>query len=604
VRNLDFQKYALDQHAIVSVSDVKGRITYVNDKFCQISGYSREELLGQNHRIVKSDAHPAEYFQDMWRTIAKGDVWRGETKNISKNGHYYWVKNTIVPFLNEQGKPFQYISIRTDITQRKAIEAAVDESRRFMTSITNAMGEGVYAQDKEGRCTFLNPEAERLLGWKFQALKDRNFHDAVHFHDQQGGRVSKGECPVSKQVHQEEVFRSEDGLFTRKDGTVFPIAITAVPIVEHGKVAGSVGVFRDVSERKVVEDALRSSEERFRQVAHTANDAIINIDEMGNIVFWNKAAELIFGFSEDEMLGHQVDRIIPKHLQESHNTGFQRAVQSGELISGGKVLELPAVRKDGEHILTEVTLSTWSSTDGRFFTSMVRDITERTKMLQELGTAIDRAEEANRAKSEFLANMSHEIRTPMNAVIGLSHLALQTELSNDQQNYLSKIQASGKALLGIINDILDFSKIEAGELKLEHTSFLLDDVFEHVYSVSSLIAEEKGLDLIFHPNSQLPHRFVGDPLRLGQVLTNLVGNALKFTDIGEVEISTREISHEGDSLLLRLEVKDTGIGLTAEQTNKLFRSFSQADASTTRRFGGTGLGLAVSKSLVEMMGGK
>jgi signal transduction histidine kinase/DNA-binding response OmpR family regulator/HPt (histidine-containing phosphotransfer) domain-containing protein len=266
-------------------------------------------------------------------------------------------------------------------------------------------------------------------------------------------------------------------------------------------------------------------------------------------------------------------------------------------IAAGDYASRNAIRNPRE-------LGTLGETLNRMSAAIEADVAQRARVAEVLREAREKAEEAARMKAEFLANMSHEIRTPLNAISGVTQLALRTDLSPRQRDYLTRIRAASTSLLGVINDILDFSKIEAGRLDLEHVEFSLDTVLENVLAVVDLRAQDKGIELLFDVPPDVPRDLVGDPLRLGQVLVNLLGNAVKFTERGEVDLAVRVLDQSAEKVRLSFVVRDTGIGMTPEQTATLFRPFTQADGSTTRRYGGTGLGLSISKRLVELMGGE
>jgi len=354
-------------------------------------------------------------------------------------------------------------------------------------------------------------------------------------------------------------------------------------------------------------DQVRTTEERTRLILESSSEGIFGVDTTGVIGFVNPAACHMLGFSADEMIGHPSHALIHHHRPEGGDYPKEECPMYAAYTRAetSRIDDELLWRKDGAGVPVEYG-ATPILKDGALIGAVISftDITLRREQEKALKVAKAKAEEATEMKSMFLANMSHEIRTPMNAIIGLSHLALKTPMTPKQRDYIGKVHNAGTSLLGIINDILDFSKIEAGKLDLEATPFQLDDVIATVTTVTGQKAHDKGLEYLADVPGSVPQGLLGDPLRLGQIITNLVNNAVKFTDKGEVRVKVERLEQTGDRVKLRFSVKDTGAGMTPEQSARLFQPFMQADMSTTRKHGGTGLGLTISKRLVELMGGQ
>lgn len=350
--------------------------------------------------------------------------------------------------------------------------------------------------------------------------------------------------------------------------------------------------------------AMHEGETRRYAILNTIVDGIITFDDGGIIEEFAANAERVFGYTADEVVGKNISMLMPKASQDLMKGQPWYLRSSRDVLAFDKVNEIDGRRKDGSSFPLELAVSEMKLGDRRHYTCMVRDISRRVRIQQDLIAAKHEADSANKAKSEFLANMSHEIRTPMNSIIGFSHLCLQTELGANQRDYLEKVYLSANSLLAIINDTLDYSKIESGKLEIETAPFNLGEVFKNVSFNIGLRAEEKNLEFLIDNGIGIPQSLFGDSLRLGQVLSNLASNAVKFTETGEVEMKVRVQEQAHSQVALCFSVRDTGIGMSDEEVGKLFQSFSQADPSTTRKFGGTGLGLAISKRLVELMGGR
>jgi two-component system sensor histidine kinase/response regulator len=483
------------------------------------------------------------------------------------------------------------------------LRASEEKSRLLLESV----GEGIFGVDLEGKVAFINPAANRMLGYGPEELVNKEIHAVIHHSYADGSAYPKSKCPMYLTYAEGTDQHIADEVLWRKDGSPFPVEYTSMPIKKETQIVGAVVTFMDITERKRTEEALKEKEAQLSTAVNSMVGGIFMIDKDLNFQLTNQQFHQLYDFPiEMGKKGMPFTNLLRRRARR----GDYGPGDAEQLVS--KRLEMyqdPA--RTGQITIYEDTLPGDRTTevyraptaDGGFV-FVVNDITERKKAEDELRIAKETAVEATKAKSEFLANMSHEIRTPMNAIIGMSHLALKTDLTPKQHDYLKKVDSSAKSLLGIINDILDFSKIEAGKLDMELTEFQLEDTLDNISTLVGIKTQEKGLELLFKTDPAVPRALVGDPLRLGQILINLSNNAVKFTDSGEIVVSTELVKKNNAQVTLKFSVQDTGVGMTAEQAAKLFQPFVQADASTTRKYGGTGLGLTISKRLAEMMGGE
>ncbi len=460
---------ALNLATIISYADLDGNIIDVNDEFCRITKYSKEEVIGKNYRILNSGYHPQKLWENLWTTVQDGKIWRGEVRNRAKDGTIFWADSLIIPLLDKFGNPHSYFTIRFDITERRAAEEALERAKEL---------------------------AEKIL-----------------------------------------------------ESSPIPTALT------------------------------------------TAQGGDILLANKAMLEFHGVKADAVVSMKASEWYADPVDRnkVIAILKMAGYINNYEvkfKRYKTGELRDV-YVSFMPIVYNKQNCVVGSIV-----------------DITDIKRIQVELASAKESAEAATVAKSQFLATMSHEIRTPMNAIIGLSNLTLKTDLDAKQRDYLTKIERSAHALLGIINDILDFSKIEAGKMNIEDVNFDLDQVLDTVSNVISQKAQEKGLEFSIHLAHDVPFSLTGDPLRITQILSNYCSNAVKFTEQGEIVVDVSVEKFIEDKVALKFSVRDTGIGLTEEQKKKMFGTFTQADSSTTRKYGGTGLGLAISKRLAVLMGGQ
>jgi PAS domain S-box-containing protein len=476
------------------------------------------------------------------------------------------------------------------------------------------VGEGIFGVGLDGKVAFINPVANRMLGYGPEELIGKEIHEKIHHSHEDGSAYPKSECPMYLTRADGTDHHIADEVLWRKDGSSFPVEYTSMPIKKDDQVVGAVVTFMDITERKkAAEEAehaailIREKEAQLSTAVNSMVGGIFMIDKNLNFQLTNEQFHDLYDFPKKLAKKGMpfINLLRTRASRGEYGPGDPEELLSKRLEMYKDPIQAKQITIYEDKVPGNRTTEVYRApTEDGGFVFVINEITERKKAEDELRIAKETAVEATKAKSEFLANMSHEIRTPMNAIIGMAHLALKTDLSAKQYDYLKKVDSSAKSLLGIINDILDFSKIEAGKLDMESVDFQLEDTLDNISTLVGIKTQEKGLELLFKTDPYVPTALVGDPLRLGQILINLSNNAVKFTDAGEIVVSTELVKKDKTQATLKFSVQDTGVGMTSEQAAKLFQPFMQADSSTTRKFGGTGLGLTISKRLAEMMGGQ
>jgi PAS domain S-box-containing protein len=479
------------------------------------------------------------------------------------------------------------VKLSIENEERRNMEEALKRERDFAMRVMLTMGQGLAITDESGAFTFVNPAFTRLVGGLPEDLKGRFFSEFI--------------SPASKvtNFHQESQWlagrtNTSEIILRHREGYDVPVLVTGVPQWKHHKLTGSILVLTDLSERKKSENDLQRQKQYFETLFQHNPIAIVTLDTKLRIQACNPAFTDLFGYGREEVLGQELDPLVVPQAEREQAHNFTVHANQGDIVHD----VVRRGRKDGSLVDVELFgVPVLVNGEKVGVLALYHNITDLIK-------ARDEAESAARAKSEFLANMSHEIRTPLNAVIGMTSLLLDTPLNLEQRDFVNTVRNSGDALLAIINDILDFSKIEAGKMVLENQPFYLASCVESALDLVASKAAEKGLDLAFLPQENMPMRWSGDVTRLRQVLVNLLGNAVKFTEKGEVVVVAAAHHIQASQYELHFSVKDTGIGIPQDRLAQLFSAFTQVDASTTRKYGGTGLGLAISKHLVNLMGGR
>ena len=587
--------------------DLAGNFTFFNKSMCEISGSSPDELLGMNNmEYVSKETAKKMYqtFSEIYQTGKPAKIMGYEV--IRKDGSTRIVELSASLMRDSSGQPIGFRGVARDVTERKRAE----ELYKILTEKSFA---GIYVV-QDGKFRYLNPHAAAYAGYTPEDLIGKAAFSIVHPEDAEMVKQFSKEMLKGKRTSPYE-FR-----VLGEDGEPRWIVETVAPIYFEGEPA-VLGNSMDVTGKKEADEAMRESEQRFANVVNFLPDATMIVDRDGKVIVWNQAMEEMTGVNAEEMLGKGdyeyslpfygerrpilIDLVFITDIDIEEKYSFVR--KEKELLLAE--IEVPRLRGEKRVLWGKAApiFNTYGELVGAI--ESIRDITKHKRVEKKLQQAKEEAVIANLTKTEFLASMSHEIRTPMNAIVGMADLLGESPLNAEQQQYVQVFRSAGKNLLSLIDDILDISKVEAGQVNIEKIGFDLADVVEKTCEIMALRAREKGLELACHVMPDVPTYLAGDPVRLRQILVNLIGNAVKFTEKGEVFVEVKregsELGSQGEGdVELIFSVADTGIGIPPEKVDAVFDIFTQADSSTTREYGGTGLGLTISKRLAELMDGR
>ncbi|MBI3820281.1 MAG: PAS domain S-box protein [Planctomycetes bacterium] len=619
---------------MIWLANENGEYTDFNKGWLEFTGREVANELGDGWRGGIHTEHRESCARNFKHALERRAPFEIQYRLRSAGGSYRWLSDRGVPRFNSSGEFIGYVGgcmditelVEADVRQQLSIEiasrlAASGSTQDASRVVNDALARGANAE-RSAVLLYGDDGVCRFAGWRGISEEYRR---AVEGHCPWNFGAADAKPIVIEDVTKDAGLAAYLELF-KKEGIA---ALVFVPVITENGVVGKLMVYdREAGHftndrvaaitsiaavlsvaiaRLRAQERLARNERHIRSILDSALDGIVAIDRRGFITDWNAQSEAIFGWSRDEAIGRRLDEtIIPAEFRDKYNHQIQQfRPGSGGRVPGGR-LEMPAIRKDGSQVLVEIAVTCVESGKDYSFSAFLRDITQRNQNEIELKVAKDRAEEANRTKTEFLANMSHEIRTPMTAILGYADLLSDEKdlvPAHQRVEYVETIRRNGAHLLSIINDILDIAKIESGKMSVESIETAPDQLLHDVLSLMEVKAQEKGLKLQLEYGTPIPVRIQSDPLRLKQILVNLVGNAIKFTEKGTVTLRASIDASAADGPFMLFEVTDTGLGMTVEQMARLFNAFQQADASTTRKFGGSGLGLRISKALASLLGG-
>jgi PAS domain S-box-containing protein len=591
------------EFAIYSIDVKTDEILFISEASEKIFGYKPYEFAGHLwHDIINwEERSKLKSYENIKILKEQKSEFTYAVLHFKKpDGTYKIVQETAYSVKNSSGKCIKIEGIIEDITE---YEQAAEKYRRFIKNFGSDFIIYSYPPDTK-KLSYISNAVEKIIGLQANELIGESWIDTVNWDTkslQKAIKISEDLMLKKNDVNQTILS------FYRKDGKKRVCKATSFAMRnQSGQCISIDGIMEDITEQVNATTKLEESEQFSRNIMEGAADAIVTINEFGIIQAFNKAAENLFNYNRSEVIGKNVNIIIPQPHHNHHDRYISNYIETGVKKAIGVTSELSAIRKDGSEFPASIRIGEIKTKDKRIFTALIQDISTRKAYENAIIRSKEEAESAAKIKSDFLANMSHEIRTPMNAIIGMSHLLLNTNLDDKQLNYMTKVHRSSELLLSLLNDILDMSKIESGQLSIENIPFNIDSVLEDITDALSILLKDKRVELTYWVDRDVPSNLIGDPLRLRQILLNLLNNAIKFTKEkeGDIVLHINIEKLDKKQVILHTSVKDNGIGMTKEQQEKLFHAFVQADASTTRNYGGTGLGLTISKRLVEMMKGK
>lgn len=628
----------------VVITDRAGTVQWVNPAFSNLSGYTAEEVIGKNMRMLKSGNQSAEYYRDMYRTITSGAVWQGEFINRRKDGQLWTEEMAITPVRRDGGRITHYIAIKQDISEHKRISRKLQSEQALMALMMENLAAGVVACDAQGVLSFLNKRASEWGEEDLLGLPAKQLPKLFNLYQSDGQTLLPADSvPLTRAMNGERI-RNFAMAVTAKGQSIRHILVNADPIVDaNGSISGAIAVLHDVTDHKVAEEherlrrqvlepldsgeTLTTKLERITRILETeipsALCSILLLDESGTRLNLGAAPSLpdfynaaINGIEIGEDVGscgtaaYKKKRVIVSDIatdplwrdfRELAEQANLRACWSEPLIrADGQVLGVFAVYHQEPRTPTDQDIEYIDKISTFAKVVLEREQAHADKMARQV------AESANAAKSSFLAAMSHEIRTPMNGVVGMIDLLARTGLDSAQQKMIQTARNSAFTLLRVIDDVLDFSKMESGNLELEETEVSVEELMQGVADTMASVAESNDVEIILFCDPTIPAGVVADSVRLHQMLFNLLGNAIKFSGNkagrqGHILLRADLESGCPDSVTIKFRVIDNGIGMSADVVTRILEPFSQADISTTRVFGGTGLGLSITTRLLQMM---